>query len=132
MSSNYAKPKQGAPDRNNGGVVPKRLLVARGESPALLQQIERALDFRPRFVLFTVELSGLLAVLLRRNDRSRPLPLELCANFIAVVCLVTKQLLRLNLFNQRRRRLTVVPLAYGYFELYGEPQRIGYEVNLGS
>lgn len=129
VSSN-PKPKKRTADANNGCVVSGGLLIAGGESSTLLEQVEGTLDVGARFVLLAVEVRWLLSVLLRGNHRASVDAFELGSDFVAVVGLVAEQLVWLYFLNQRGRRLAIMSLAYGHFELVGEPEGVDDEVNL--
>src|SRR4029453_17068881 len=86
-----SQPEERAADRDDGGVVSKRLLVAGREPARLLEQTEGALDLRPGPVLLLV-VGGWIDPRSRRGDHRLAGQLaEQGTEGVGAVCLVGEQ-----------------------------------------
>ena len=133
--ANFARlnpqPKQHASQRDDRSIVTQRLLVARSEPSRLLQQVERALDFRARLVQIAIVSWGIDPRRRRGQDRLASQRRQLLPERNRAVRLVTQQAARPGFPDQLWRRNDIVSLSFGDPEDQRKTERVYYEVNLG-
>src|SRR6185503_14600818 len=125
-----SKPQKCAANGDDCGVVPKRLLVAGGESSRLLEQIEGALDFGAGHVELLVVRSLLRTASVRWDHGHAAAFLKRAAEVVRIVGLVGEQASRRDSTDEFLRRHDVVALPFRDLEREREAECVDDQLDL--